>query len=223
MRKVARCGAAFLFLSLASHIASASLVQLTSASTLASSDNVLTYTGYPQAIPLTSQVSFAGTGNVFTFTADGFEVYQVGTNYFSSGFPSGINILYTHAGSGGVSAPDPSMDISLSTPVTQVGFNLEQYSAGSEFFSIDVLTNSGSSLFTVLGNDPSSLAFFGVEATSGTTITGLQITSAVNTDLGIGPITYGDPAPSLVSEPGSITLLATGLIGLVGVSRARSV
>ena len=161
---------------------------------------------------------FPGSGNygspifdvagseTFVFQGIQFSFFTVGTTYGDTGFPNGTHIV----GTGGFSSPENQMTISFETPVTEVGFNLEDELPGPESYNI-----AG---FTVTGNDPSSLAFFGLKATNGDTISSIFIEDARDTNFAIGPVTFGLPGAA-TPEPATVALLGTGLAGLAVLRR----
>jgi hypothetical protein len=188
--------------------AQAGTIQLTSASQLSAGDNVITFPGSGTgASPVFETVG----SETAVFQGIAFTFYDVGTNYSGSGFANGTDILETK----GVSSPENQMMITFETPVTEVGFNLEDFSPGGESYTVNG--------YTVTGNDPSSLAFFGLEATPGTTISSIFIQDSRSTDFAIGPVTFSLTAPLVMTptpEPGTLGLVVTAaLVGLVAVRR----
>jgi hypothetical protein len=189
-------------------VARGGTIQLTSASQLAAGDSVITFPGSGTgASPVFGTVG----SETAVFQGIAFTFYDVGTNYSGSGFANGTDILETK----GVSSPENQMMITFETPVTEVGFYLEDSAPGAESYTING--------YTVMGNDPSSLAFFGLEATPGTTISSIFIQDSRSTDFAIGPVTFGLTAPALTPEPGTLGLVATAaLVGLGAVRRKEA-
>ena len=197
----------------------ADVIQLTSASSLSLGDTTFTYpnsllgqTGSQSYQPTIGNQTLTFTGLLFTF-------YEAGVTYGNTGFPYGTNIMQT----GGYSSPIPFLNLYFSAPVSEIGFNLEQYAPGNETFYVSVGGPNGGASYTITGNDPNSLAFFGVEGTNGQTFTSVSIQDSIDSDIVVGPITFGDPARSTPTpEPGTFVLLTSGL-AVIGAFRRKLV
>jgi hypothetical protein len=208
----------------------AGTIQLTSASQLSPTDTVLTFPGATGPVGTTdntSPVSFAAGGNTLSFTASTsvngayFENDTVGVSYFETAFGSGTNLLYA-AGYNGATAP---ITLSFANPVTEVGFNAEEFADGPytiSFTAYNGATDLGT--FTASGYDPANgeaggvLSFEGLDSTGG--ITSLNISDGNGDNIALGPITFGGTVTS-TPEPGSLTLIGTGLLGLMLAMRKR--
>jgi hypothetical protein len=195
-------------------------IQITSSAGLSASDTTLNFSG-TQSTELGTPVAFGAGGNTLTFSnTGGFEVVQAGTSYFDTAFATGTTILYGdgYFGSGG------PLTIDFSSPVGQVGLNVEEFADGP--YTITFSAYDGSTLlgtFTSSGSDPdggfaSTLSFEGVQATDGSEITSLVLSDSDGDDLGLGPISYAAATP----EPGTFGLLLTGLAGLGEMVRRKA-
>ena len=202
----------------------AGVVQLASGTQLSASDTTLGFTG-PIGSVLPSPAAFSAGGNTLTFTAQpnsSFEIDQAGLTYGGTAFPSGTRILFA----GGFQGSDGPVTIDFSTPVTQFGFNTEEFNAGPFIVTFDAY--DGQRLlgaFTDAGVDGSVLSFEGLQAFGGDQITSLTVADNNGDNIGFGPITFGTPAAATsVAEPGSLTLLAAGVmgIGLLASRRRRA-
>lgn len=195
--------------------AHATVTQLTSASQLSPGDSTLSsfgLIGTTAASPLTYSVG----GNTLTFTDAGtFEFDQAGNTYLDTAFPNGTNILFA-AGQGGPMAP---ITLTFANPIAEFGFNAEEFTNGPytmNFTAFDGMTSLGT--FSASGSDPeggfaSILSFEGLLASGGTGITSITISDNNGNNIGLGPITFGG-SPHPVPEPGSVTMLAFGLLGI---------
>ncbi|MGO9335990.1 MAG: hypothetical protein ACLPY1_00640 [Terracidiphilus sp.] len=198
-------------------------LQIATPAGLSPTDTTLTFSG-AQSTNLGTPVVFSAGGNNLTFSnTNGFEVVQLGTTYFFSAFPNGTVILY---GTGYLGKGGP-VTIDFSSPVGQVGLNVEEFADGP--YTVTFSAYDGAALlgtYTANGSDPdggfaSVLSFEGVEATGGDEITSLVLSDANGNNLGIGPVTYG--AASATPEPGTFGLLFTGLAGLGEMIRRRAI
>lgn len=189
----------------------ATVTQLTSSSQLSPGDSTLSTFG-PIGTTSSSPLTYSVGGNTLTFTDAGtFEFDQAGTNYFSTAFPNGTNILYA----GGFSGAFAPITLSFANPITEFGFTAEDFAFVNytiSFTAFDGATNLGT--FSASGNDPNSLSFEGLMASGGTGITSIVIGDAAGNNIGLGPITFGG-TPHPVPEPGSLTMLAAGLLGIL--------
>lgn len=199
--------------------AHASTVQLTSASQLSSSDSKVTFPTVHLATEVSGPQAYSAGGNTLTFTntTNHFEEDTVGLTYATSGFPGGTNILF----SSGFNGADAPVTVSFSQAVTEFGFNAEEFAAGNEVFTLNVF--DGTMLvgtFTATGNDPSTLAFLGVDAAGGTMITSFTIADADGNNIALGPITFGGSATA-TPEPSTLALLGTSLLGAARLVQRR--
>ena len=221
--KFGLAGAAFLGIVLLGGAPSyASVLQLAFNAQLSASDTTLDFTGAAGSL-LPDPVAFSGGGNTLTFMGQNanFELDQANYNYGGTAFPSGTNILYA-SGFQGSGAP---VTIDFARPVTQFGFNTEEFNGGA--FTVTFDAYDGQRLlgaYTDAGVSGSVLSFEGLQASGGDQITSLTVADNNGNDIGFGPITFGSPAAASVAEPGSVTLLAAGLLaaGLLSARRRRA-
>lgn len=195
--------------------AHAGAIQLAGPTALSPSDAIFAYSD-ADGSAYANTVTYAAAGNTITIATSNNTLtrYTVGVDYFFSAFPNGTPILY-YGDNFGANAP---ATLSFGAPVSEVGFNLEDAASGDytiTFTAFNGVTALGT--FTSSGNDPNSLGFVGVAATSGDAITRLGISDNRGNNLTFGPITFGTTIP----EPGSLALIAVGLVGLVGMRRQR--
>jgi hypothetical protein len=190
--------------------AQATVTQLSSPSELSSSDSTLSTFGTIGATA-SSPLSYSVGGNTLTFTDAGvFEFDQAGTNYFSTAFPDGTNVLYA-AGFSGAGAP---ITLSFAKPITEFGFNAEEFNFGPYTMYLTAYEGATSlGTFSADGDDPGSLSFLGLRASGGTSITSITISDNNGNNIGLGPVTFGG-TPTSVPEPGSLMMFGAGLIGL---------
>ena len=201
----------------------AGVTQLVSPFQLSPGDTTLSSFG-PIGDNATSPLTYAVGGNSLTFfdgigPAPGtFEFDQAGNTYFFTAFPSGTNILFA----AGFKGPAGPITLTFAHPITEIGFNAEEFTFGSYIMSVGVF-GGGLSLgtFTASGNDPDQLSFEGLKASGGTVISTLVIFDNVDSNIGLGPITFGSPVAA--PEPGSLGLLGTALLatGLLGFTSRR--
>ncbi len=209
--------------------AQATAVQLTSPASLSAGDTTLDFSGTLGAT-ISSPVSYTAGSNALTFSDAGgtFEVVQVSTTncgttgYCFTAFPLGTNLLYA-AGYYGSDAP---ITITFASPVTEVGFNAEEFANGPytmSFTAYNGATNLGT--FTSSGCDPDPgpctpssgvLSFEGVQTSGGDVITSITISDGNGNDIGLGPVTFGTTVP----EPSSLLMLSFALGGC-GLMRRR--
>ena len=176
-------------------------------------------------------VTYSVGGQTLTFNdqTNLFELLQVGNNYYGTAFSTGTIILYA----GGFASPAAPINLSFSTPVTQFGFNAEDYQGGNytiSFTAYDGATSLGT--FQASGCDPllnacgvnspnGTLSFNGLTTTPGTVITSLVITDNSTDNIGLGPITFGTGTQAPTPEPGTFALLGSGLLGCLGMMRRK--
>lgn len=159
-----------------------------------------------------------------------------GTDYYS---PQGA---YTQ---NGLTAPDAGNNfgfIQFNSPVTGTihfaspvtGLYMALISVGAPGLPV---TYHFDDSFSVLSNDNTSCAFWGcgTYSTSGNSLTGTEFSGTIKFDGTVSDlsfttdpsefwhgITVGADAPvTTTPEPGTVVLMATGLVGLVGVRRRR--
>jgi hypothetical protein len=173
--------------------------------------------------------TYSAGGNTVTFSNTGelFSSYTVGNQYGGSGFPGGTNILYGNGqGQDDLQGLDPEgpLTITFSDPVTDFGFNAEEYTYGDELFSFSVY--DGADLldtFSESGFDPFELSFIGASADPGYDITSVVLSDAEGDNIGVGPVTFDGvmtyPPPMIAAsstpEPESLILEGTGLAALL--------
>lgn len=233
MRKILIAFAALILVLIVVGESRANTIQLTSPSGLSASDTTLTYSGTIGSTASSPVIDLAGT-NTLTFTDAGgtFEYDQANTDYFGTAFANGTNILFA----GGFSGADAPITLTFANPVTEFGFNAEEYAFGPytmSFTAFDGATDLGT--FFAAGCDPATasstsppscpsasgtLSFEGLQSTGG--ITSVVISDSDGDNIGLGPITFGSPTST--PEPSSLLLMLFGLalLGLMFLGRRHT-
>jgi hypothetical protein len=182
------------------------------------SDSV--FIGYgPGANTTVGGVNFAvgtlGTDSIFFILGDG--------NY---GYPKSLISLQP------TTLLNPAdLLITLPRAVTALGFDFGTLftgsTAGGDGTESDDSTNGGAATITLSDDSVQTVgtlenpdfAFFGVTAAGG--ISSVDISVAGTYGLDLADFSYGTAGPTVTPEPGTILLLGTGLVGLVGVVRRK--
>jgi hypothetical protein len=176
----------------------------TSATTVITFDGIApanSFINYPTGVTLSG----------VTFTANNASLFIVDPGFYSAPYPSGF-LTDDYSVTDIVTATLPS--------VTAVGFDFGGLAGPTGPFTL-ILSDGFS---TIVSNDSSilggSLGFVGI--TSSTPLTSIQILMPdVPNYNAIDNFTFGTAGTSPVPEPGTFGLMATGLIGAVGVLRRR--
>jgi hypothetical protein len=198
-----------------------------SSSQLSASDATLVYPGTAPA-SYTSPVTYSVGGNSLTFSDAGgkFELDEAGVTYDVTSFPGGTKIFFA-SGFAGAAGP---ITLNFAHPITQFGFNAEEYAAGP--YTIAVRAYDGSTFLggtRSIGCDPlgdcvnyyGRLSFEGIESKNGLPITSIVISDNNGDNIGLGPITFGGTPSTRTPEPSSLLLLTSALGGLALLTAFR--
>lgn len=209
-------------------VQAASITQLTSAGQIKGSDYDFISSAPVGAVFVGPAVAFDVPFGAIGFSrgSGDYEVDQVGTNYSGSAFGTGTIILaaggFQGSGDGG------PVTLQFANPVSEFGLNIEDFDTGAYTVKFTAFDSGGGNLgtFSASGNDPASLSFEGLRATSPNIAKVVFDDSAAggSNDLLFGNITFdlpllGSGGPSPAPEPSTVALFGFGLFGIGALRR----
>jgi hypothetical protein len=199
--------------------AHAGFVQLSSPAQLGASDITAQYTGADGDVE-PSGYSITAGGETLTFTtADSGNMVRAtqGTSWSPGAFPDSTGLLVSIDPNTGTGS---AITITFSSPVKDVGLEVQQNSALDTTFTATVSGTAPSLMGTVMvagSAGAGSLGFIGFAGTGGDLITSLVISSsdgmpADNNEFAMGPVTFG---PNVIPEPSTLAMLPVSIVGLL--------
>lgn len=222
--------------------ANAGVIQLTDPSQLGAADSTFTDTDPPSTIYPGPSVSFTAVDNTLTWSRGSGEyetdVAGAAGTYFPTAFPDGTQLFFAGGFAGFGSIDGLPITLTFASAVSNFGVNIEDFDPGPYtvvFTVYDGATDLGT--FSASGCDPFGicspvggvLSFEGAAATGSDVITSVVFDDSAaggSNNLGFGPVTYGDDAPSAPSsgtpEPSTMVLFGLGVAGIALIRHLRS-